>query len=338
VSYPAFRDVAYAPPMNEMTPTTERPLKLGANCWNQYTEWPAFLDAARRVDRLGFDSLWTWDHLYPIVGSHEGPILEGYMALAAWSQATERATLGLMVGANTFRNPAIVAKMVTTLDHLSGGRAVLGIGGAWFETEHVAYGIEYGSSPGERLRWLGEALPILRGMLRGETPTARGDRYHAREVRNDPPPLQPRLPILIGGGGPRVTLRLVAEYGDACNLGGGIENVRAKEAILREHLDAVGRDEREIERTAGMGSVIIRDSRAEAQRVFEAMFERNGRAPLWNDQPVGTPEDIVERVAPFLELGYRHLIFGFPSPYDEETMTRLANEVRPRLEALTARS
>jgi alkanesulfonate monooxygenase SsuD/methylene tetrahydromethanopterin reductase-like flavin-dependent oxidoreductase (luciferase family) len=305
------------------------PLRLGANCWNQYTDWPAFLEAARRVDRLGFDSLWTWDHLYPIVGSHEGPIFEGYMTLSAWAMATKRVTLGLMVGANTFRNPALVAKMVTTLDHISGGRAMLGIGGAWFETEHVAYGIEYGGSPGERLRWLGEALPIVRGMLHGEQPSAGGERYHMRAIRNDPPPVQRHVPILVGGGGRRVTLRLVAQYADACNVGGGIDSVREKEALLRQHCEAVGRDEREIERTVGFGTVIIRDSREEARRAFEAMFARNGRARPWEDQPVGTPEDVAERIGPFLELGYRHLICGFPSPYDEESMTRLANEVRP---------
>lgn len=307
-------------------------VKLGALCWNQYTTWPDLLAAGQRADRLGYDSLWTWDHLYPIVGSPDGPILEGWLVLAAWAQATERATIGLMVGANTFRNPALVAKMATTLDHVSGGRAVLGIGAAWFETEHVAYGIEYGSGAPERLRWLREALPIMRGMLDGTRPSSTGPRYSAKEVRNDPPPLQRRLPLLVGGGGERVTLKLVARYADANNVGGGIENVRRKEAALLRHCEAVGRDPAEIERTTGVGTVIIRDSREEARRVHREMFERNGRARLWTDQPVGTPEDVAERCAPLVELGYRHLIAGFPSPHDEESMTRLAKEVRPILE------
>lgn len=306
-------------------------VKLGANCWNQYTDWPAFLAAQQRADRLGFDSIWTWDHLYPIVGSHVGPILEPYVSMAAAAQATENATVGLMVGANTFRNPALTAKMVTTLDHVSGGRAMLGIGAAWFETEHVAYGIEYGSSPGERLRWLGEALPVIRGMLHGDEPSAEGPRYLAKEVRNDPPPLQRRLPILIGGSGPKVTLRLVARYGDACNIGGTAAAVKEKDAILRRHCEEVGRDEREIERTVGMGTVIIRDSREEAERVHREMFERNGKADLWKDQPVGTPEDVAQRCSVFIDIGFRHLIFGFPSPYDQESMIRLAQEVRPML-------
>jgi alkanesulfonate monooxygenase SsuD/methylene tetrahydromethanopterin reductase-like flavin-dependent oxidoreductase (luciferase family) len=310
---------------------SDNELKLGALCWNQYTDWPTMLEAGVRADRLGFDSLWTWDHLYPIVGSHEGPIFEGYMTLGAWAQATERIKVGLMVGANPFRNPALVVKMITALDHISNGRAYLGIGSAWFETEHVAFGLDFGESPGERLRWLAEALPVMRGMLHGEQPTAAGRYYQMEEVRNDPPPVQERLPLLVGGGGEKVTLKLVARYADANNLGGGIENVRRKEAILRQHCEDVGRDHTEIERTAGMGTVIIRDSRAEAEKIHKAIFERNGNARLWQNQPLGTPEDVAEYFEPFLELGYRHLICGFPAPYDEESMTRLATEVRPRL-------
>jgi len=216
-------------------------IKLGALAWNQYTPWADLREAGIRADRLGFDSIWTWDHLYPIVGSDDGPILEGWLTLAAWAEATERATLGLMVGANTFRNPALVAKAGTTLDHISGGRAVLGIGAAWFETEHRAYGLEFGASPGERLRWLEEAVQIMRGMLHGEEPS--GDRFYAaRGVRNDPPPVQERLPILIGGGGEKKTLRIVARYADAMNVGGGFDNVKRKDEILRQHCLDVGRD------------------------------------------------------------------------------------------------
>ncbi|MEW5992428.1 MAG: LLM class flavin-dependent oxidoreductase [Chloroflexota bacterium] len=308
-------------------------VKIGALCWNQHTDWPSLLQAGIRADELGYTSLWTWDHLYPIVGSWEGPILEGWTVLTGWAMATDRIRIGLMVGANTFREPTLTAKIATTLDHVSNGRAILGIGAAWFEREHVAYGLRYGEGPPERLRWLAEALPVIRGMLHGETPSAAGPRYAAREVRNDPPPVQERLPLLVGGGGEKVTLRLVARYADANNVGGGFESVKRKEAILLEHCEREGRDPAEIERTTGIGTVIIRDSRAEARRVQAEVFERNGQARLWDDQPVGTPEDVVERLAPYLEIGYRHFIAGFPAPYDEESMTRLATEVRPALEA-----
>ena len=305
-------------------------VKIGANCWNQYTEWADLREAGIRADRLGFDSVWTWDHLYPIVGDPEGPIFDGYLTLAAWAEATERATVGLMVGANTFRNPAVVAKMATTLDHISNGRAVLGIGGAWFETEHRGLGIEFGSSPGERLRWLDEAVQIMRGMLDGTRPS--GSRYYtANDALNLPRPVQAHLPILVGGGGERRTLRTVAKYADACNLGGGVANVKRKDEILRRHCEEVGRDESEIERTVGVGTVIIRDTREDAQRAFAEMFDRNGNAEAWRNQPVGTVDDVVEHLRPFGDIGFRHLIVGFPPPHDAETMERLMTEVKPRL-------
>ena len=308
------------------------PIRLGALCWNQYAEWPALREAGLRAERIGFDSLWTWDHLYPIVGSHEGPMFEGWLTLAAWAEATARATVGLMVGANTFRNPALVAKMATTLDHISGGRAVLGIGGAWFETEHRAYGFEFGASPGERLRWLDEAARIMRGMLDGTEPS--GKRYYTtRGVRNDPPPVQSRMRLLIGGGGERRTLRSVARYADACNLGGGFENVRRKAEVLLRHCEEVGRDPAEIERTVTMGVCIIRDDPAEADRVNTALFAHNGRARRWPNQLIGTPEQVAEKMRPFLGIGFRHFIIGFPSPYDAESMERMITEVKPMLEA-----
>ncbi len=307
-------------------------VRLGALCWSQYTTWPELLVAGQRADRLGYDTLWTWDHLYPVVGDPHGPILEGWLTLAAWAQATERIRIGLMVGANTFRTPALTAKMVTTLDHISNGRAILGIGAAWFEPEHEAFGIPFGDGFPERLRWLAESLPVIRGMLRGERPSASGPRYAEHEVRNDPPPIQAELPILVGGGGVNVTLKLVARYGDANNIGGGVENVKRKDAILVQHCETVGRDPAEIERTSGLGTVVIRDSRREALKVQQAIFEQQGRAELWKDQPVGTPEDVAERALAYLDIGYRHLTAGFPGPHDEESMVRFATEVRPILE------
>jgi alkanesulfonate monooxygenase SsuD/methylene tetrahydromethanopterin reductase-like flavin-dependent oxidoreductase (luciferase family) len=305
-------------------------VKLGMLAWGQYTDWPALRDAGVKADRLGYDSIWTWDHLYPIVGSADGPIFEGWLTLAAWAEATEQARIGLMVGANTFRNPALVAKMATTLDHISGGRAVLGIGGAWFETEHRAFGIEFGASPGERLRWLEEAVRIMRGMLHGEEPS--GERYYtAHAVRNDPPPVQDRLPILVGGGGEKKTLRIVARYADGCNLGGGFDNVKRKDEILREHCRAVGRDESEIERTVGVGICVIRDDPQEAERVARDTFRRNGDARPWQDQLVGTPEQVADRLRPFLDIGFGHFIVGYPAPYDGESLERMIREVKPML-------
>jgi F420-dependent oxidoreductase-like protein len=305
-------------------------IRLGALVWNQYTDWPSLRDAGVLVDELGYDSLWTWDHVYPIVGDWRGPMFEGYVTLTAWATLTKRASLGLMVGANTFRNPALVAKMVTTLDHVSEGRAVLGIGGAWFEREHAAFGIDFGSGFGERLDRLDEAVELVRGMLRGDEPSARGRFYHAQSVRNDPPPLQPALPILIGGGGERKTLATVARYADAWNVGGTPDVVRHKDEVLRRWCDEVGRDESEIERTLGAGRIVIRDTVEEAQRAAAAIGERNGG---WSGPDVcGPPGLVAERLAPYLELGFRHVYVDAPAPYDRETLERLVTEVKPLLE------
>jgi alkanesulfonate monooxygenase SsuD/methylene tetrahydromethanopterin reductase-like flavin-dependent oxidoreductase (luciferase family) len=240
-----------------------------------------------------------------------------------------------MVGANTFRNPALVVKEATTLDHLSGGRAVLGIGGAWFDTEHTAYGLEFGASPGERLRWLDEAVEVMRGMLDGREPSARGEHYHARSVRNDPPPVQDRLPLLIGGGGERKTLRIVAKYADAWNVGGAVERVRHKDEVLRRWCDEVGRDHTQIERTLGGGSVVLRSSADEARRVARDIGRQNGGWP--GPETACTPPELVEKMGPYLDLGFNHIYFDIPAPFDTETIELLAAEVRPGLQQLMPR-
>jgi len=315
-------------------PDMNAPIKLGANLWNQYVEWPRFLEGMLQAEDLGYDSLFTWDHVYPIVGSWEGPALETYTAMAAVAAQTKRATIGHLVTANTFRNPGLVAKMITTIDHISHGRAVLGIGAAWMEPEHTGFGIEFGDRPGTRLRWLEQSLQVITGMLAGKRPSsAEGDRYDFHDVLNLPAPVQKHIPILIGGSGPKVTLRLVAQYADMNNLGGRAQDLPEKDAHLVGHCEDIGRDERTVERTVGVGIPIIRDSREEAYTVLADMFADNGDAKVPTGMPVGTVEQVIEHCKPYLDVGYRHLIFGFPPPYDQQTAERIATEVRPALEA-----
>lgn len=310
--------------------------KLGILVWSQYASWPALLDVARAVDAHGYDDLWIWDHLYPPFGDWHGPIFEAWTVLGAWAMATERVRLGPMVAANTFRNPALTAKMATTLDHVSGGRAILGMGAGWSEREHQAYGIDFGSGPGDRLRRLDEASGIIRGMLDGARPSG-SEFYSSSEVVNLPRPLQVRLPLWIGGSGERRTLRTVARYADACNISGtSPEDARRKDAVLREHCAELGRDEADIERTVTMGTVFIRDDEREARRLLARAFDLNGgvskdeRAP-WMDQLVGTPEMIAEKLRPYIELGFNHIIVATPAPYDLESIERMAHEVRPMI-------
>ena len=314
-------------------PNVNAPLKFGADIWNQYTDWPAFKATHLHAEELGYDSLWTMDHIYPPFEPSDGPIFEAYMAMAPIAELTTKPTISVMVSSNTYRNPALLTKMVTTIDHVSNGRAILGIGAGWSEHEHLGFGFEYGASIGERLRWLREALPVMRGMLDGTHPTAAGDHYHMVNAENVPPPVQEHLPILIGGSGRKVTLRLVAEYADICNIGGSPSKVAELDDVLIEHCEAVGRDEKTIERSIDVGVPTIRDSREQAHRDRDELFRAQASEP-WKNQPTGTPEDVYEWLARYVDIGYRHLVFYFPAPFDEESMTRLATEVRPRLDAL----
>jgi alkanesulfonate monooxygenase SsuD/methylene tetrahydromethanopterin reductase-like flavin-dependent oxidoreductase (luciferase family) len=269
-------------------------LRLGIALWSQASDWPAFLDAARTADRLGYDHVWTWDHLQAIFGDPDQPIFEGYAALAALAQATDGVRLGLFVGANTFRNPGLVAKSLTTIDHISGGRAILGFGGAWFEPEHKAFGIDFGSGFGQRLDWLAEAVPAVRLLLDGqEVSSPEGGRYRFDRLRISPRPLQRHLPIMIGGAGERKTLRIVARYADMWNVFGTAETVARKDAVLRQHCAEVGRDPAMIERSVGC-KITIRRTAAEAERARRTILDHN-RTPLERVEGdvtfwTGTPE------------------------------------------------
>ena len=312
-------------------------LNLGILLWSQGATWPEMLDAAKRVDRLGYEHLWTWDHLYAIFGDPYQPIFEGWGLLHAWARETERTRLGLLVGANTFRNPGVVAKLAATLDHVSDGRAILGIGGAWMEPEHKAHGIDFGSGFGQRLDWLDESVAAMRALLDGEEVTSQpGGHYSFDHLRHQPLPLQARLPIMIGGSGEKKTLRTVARYADIWNAMGPVDVMRHKIEVLRQHCEDVGRDPAEIEFTLGIKAT-IRDSAEEADRVWKAAMEHN-RTPLanvendntfWN----GTPEQLAERLGPYFEMGFRTAISEQPAPYDTETFERLIGQVKPLVEA-----
>lgn len=308
-------------------------LRFGIALWPQQTAWEPFLAAARQADRLRYDSLWTWDHLYSDTGPSDQPIFEGWTTLGAWAATTEHVHLGLMTGANTFRNPGLVAKAAITLDHASGGRAILGMGGGWFELEHEAFGIAFGASAGERLAWLDESVGVMRRLLDGETVTHDGPHYRTADLALHPGPVQPRLPILIGGVGERKTLRTVARYADMWNaIRRPVEELRRKVEILRGHCATVGRDPSAIERTLYL-AMAIRDDAGEARRVQAAAMAANGADEARVERALcGPPALIAERLRPYREIGFSHFIVDLPSPYDAETMERLIGEVKPLLD------
>lgn len=310
---------------------------LGILLWNQATDWQSFERAARKVDELGYEHLWTWDHLHAIFGEPQQSMFEGWLSITAWAKVTRRVRLGLLVGANTFRNPALVAKLATTLDHLSGGRAICGLGAAWFEYEHARHGIDFGRSPGQRLDWLDEAASAVRTLLDGGTVTSPEDgRYAFDRLHQEPLPLQKHLPLMIGGSGERKTLRTVARYADMWNGMGTTDFLRHKVGVLEQHCADVGRDPAQIVKTVGC-KPIIRDSERAAQEVWRAQMAHN-RTPMGNVETdvtfmVGTPAQVAERLIEAKRLGFSAAIAELAAPFDDETIERLIGEVKPLVDA-----
>ena len=218
---------------------------IGVQLHPQATTVDQLRAAWKAADELGVDSIWIWDHFYPLYGDPEAPHFEAYTLLSALAVETTNARFGALVTCNSYRNPELLADMARTIDHLSGGRFILGIGSGWFERDYTEYGYEFGTAPG-RLKKLGEDLPRITSRLGKLTPG----------------PVQEKLPILIGGSGEKVTLRLVAEHADGWNTFGPPENFAAKSKVLDEWCAKLGRDPKSIERTVGIGANEVDDWQA----------------------------------------------------------------------------
>jgi F420-dependent oxidoreductase-like protein len=297
-------------------------MRFGAGFWVQRTGWPELREAVRRCEAAGFDDLWIDDHLLSDEGDWHDGTLEGWTTLAAVAQVTTSPRLGLLVAANTFRPPGLTAKLATTLDHLSAGRAILGIGAGWFEREHDAFGLDFGSGFGERIDRLAEAVPLIRQLLDGETVTHDGRFYALHDALCAPRPVQAHLPLLIGGSGPRKTIPLVARHADLWNAYGEPADLAAADALLRAACDAIGRDPAGIERTVTL-NVVIRRDRAAAARAWHSWFEihgpRRGEATL---DAAGSVADVAEALAAYRSVGFRPVMI-FRTPFDLETIDRL---------------
>jgi alkanesulfonate monooxygenase SsuD/methylene tetrahydromethanopterin reductase-like flavin-dependent oxidoreductase (luciferase family) len=265
----------------------------------------------------------TWDHVMAIQGPWQQPIFEGWSLLTAVAAVTERVRIGLMVGANTFRNPGLTTKLAINLDHISNGRAILGIGGAWFEREHEAFGIPFGVSPGERLDWLGEAVPLMRRLLDGERFSHEGRFYQFNDALAEPRPIQAHLPILVGGSGPRKTLPIVARHASGWNTSGTIDEVKASLDILAQACNEAGRDLAEIELTVSFPT-LIRDTVEAANDARAKQLAHNGLDNLGGSPTLtGPPELVAETYRPYRELGFSTVIARMPAPFDRETIDRL---------------
>ena len=311
-------------------------MRFGAAFWIQRTDWPSLRDACLTAERAGWDSVWLDDHLLSDEGDWHDPKLEGWTTLSAVAALTGRVRLGLLVGANTFRNPGLTAKIATSLDHVSGGRAILGLGGGWFEREHDAFGIDFASGMGERLDRLDESVGLIRRLLDGQTVTHAGTFYEMRDAMCRPRPIQARLPILIGGSGPRKTLRTTAAYADIWNAFGEPDAIAASDAVLRDHCRDLGRDEREIARTVTQDAV-IRDTDEDALAVYDelsAIHDLAAKTAADGGERyvrlIGPPRDLAERLRAYEAVGVDEVMWVFRHPFDLETIERVG-EVRAAL-------
>jgi F420-dependent oxidoreductase-like protein len=290
-------------------------------------------EIATTAEDAGFDSVWVMDHFYQIgfQGKRDESMLESYTLLGGIAARTTQVRLGALVTGVTYRNPALLAKMVTTLDIVSSGRAVLGIGSAWNEDEHRGYGFDFPPT-GDRFERLEEALQICRAMFREESQSFSGKHYRIEEALNSPRPIQPGgPPILIGGSGERKTLRLVARYADGCNLFGDAATVKHKLDVLRKHCEDVGRDPAEITKTR-LGGLIIAPTHEEAERRGEELKAARGLTDEWYraSQIVGDPEEVAEKVQGLLDAGLDGVIFNMWRVQDLEPVA-LAGQTLSKL-------
>ena len=295
---------------------------------------------AKEAEDAGFDRVMVMDHFYqlPGIGEPDEPMLECYTTLAALAQHTSRVRLSALVTGNTYRNPALLAKTITTLDHVSGGRATLGIGAGWFELEHDSLGFEFGTFS-DRFEKLDEALQIIVPMLRGERPTVKGERYQVTDAVNSPAPLS-RIPLMIGGNGERKTLRMVAQYADESNLMGmrGDLDVGHKLEVLAEHCERFGSDASEIKVTELVGCVVA-PTMDEVDDDLRTMAAAKG----WGDGVidmveqlliVGDADTVGERLAEIAASGVDGLTCNLPANGHVPGRVALLGEVADR--ALTS--
>jgi probable F420-dependent oxidoreductase len=243
-----------------------RRFRIGVQLQPQHVDWPTYVAGVRQFDELGVDTIWNWDHFFPLTGDPAGNHFEGWTLLAAMAGLTTRAEVGCLVTCTTYRNPALLSNMAKTVDHISGGRLILGLGAGWFERDYAEYGYPFGTAA-ERLRALGEAPPLIRARWEQDTP---------RPTR--------QIPILIGGSGEKVTLRLTAQHADMWNDFGPPESFARKNQVLNDWCAEVGRDPAAIERTVWLPA----EEAAQGDALFDA----------------------------YAAAGATHLILGTEAPFD----------------------
>jgi F420-dependent oxidoreductase-like protein len=293
--------------------------------------WPDVEKAARAVDRSAFDSLWLYDHLL-YEGGYGGhpvsePVMECFTILGGIAAITSRVRLGQLVLGTPYRNPALTAKMATTLDHISNGRSIFGIGAGWHQREYEGYGYGEFEEVPVRMRRLEEGIKVTLKLWTERPASFEGKYYQLRDVKENPAPVQrPHPPILIGGSGEKVTLRLVAQYAQFCNVSGDVETVARRLGILKEHCDRLGRPYDQVTKSI-YHTILVGKSDAEVKAKQERWADYVPR----NGILAGTPAQLVDMLGAYARVGTQYVIYRTPEWHDVEPLQLFAEEVIPAL-------
>ncbi len=300
-------------------------VKFGVHTGLQNTTMSELRTLWRRIEELGFDWISIWDHFYAADATGNPHCLEAVVSHAALAATTERVQCGSLVYSAGYRHPAVLANAMAALDQLSGGRIVLGMGGGWLQHEYDVYGIDYGTA-GERLRLLEESIQCVRGLLSNERTTFHGDFFSLTDAQCEPKPVQARLPIWVGGGGEKVTLRIAAQHADGWNVPFIAPDVWShKSLVLDGHCERLGRDPRTITRTVNVGMAFT-DEELTAQFGNMANYVRPGVF-------TGGVQEMVDKAGAYAAAGAQYLILAMRAPFDRAGLERFAGDVMPAIRA-----
>ena len=296
-------------------------VRFGVHSGLQHTTIAELRELWARIETLGFDWISIWDHFYAADATGDPHCLEAITSHSALAMSTHNVTCGSLVYSAGYRHPAVLANAMATLDQIADGRVVLGLGGGWLQNEYDAYGMHYGSA-GERLRMLGEYVQCVRGLLTQDRTTFTGEFFTLTEAQCEPKPVQARLPIWIGGGGEKVTLRIAAQHADGWNVPFIAPDAWAHKAgVLDEHCAAIGRDPGEIVKTVNVGMAFTDE---ELRRQFGRMADYVKPGVL-----SGSVQEMVDKVGAYVAAGAQWVILAMRAPFDRDGLERFAAEVVP---------
>jgi F420-dependent oxidoreductase-like protein len=312
----------------------QKPIRFGIQATGSNTTWSSMLETWKLIESLGYDTLWNYDHFFPILSDPAGPCLEAWTSLAALAASVPRIEIGTLVTGNTYRNPAVLAKMAATVDNVSGGRLIMGVGAAWFELEHAAYNIPFYTTA-ERIRRFDEAMVVIKRLWSEPKVSFEGRYYKLVDAYCEPKPVRkPMPPLMIGGAGEKLMLRAVARHADQWNTFGSPQVFKHKIAVLRDHCAAIGRNFDEIE-ISWAGATRIAPTEQEKDRAVSRLAEAFHARPE-DVEPgllMGSVQEIRDRISRLIDVGVTHFILFASAPFDHKTIRTFAEEVIPAFRA-----